>query len=142
MAGIKEKKYSDIQVGDQGTYSKTIRDEDVRRFAEITGDFNPVHVDEEFARNSLFGGRIAHGFLTGALISTVFGTILPGPNTIYLSQELNFKAPVKIGDTITAECEVLEKKDAKKILKFKTQVKNQSGKVVLDGQATVMKYEK
>jgi 3-hydroxybutyryl-CoA dehydratase len=142
MAGIKEKKYSDIQVGDQGTYSKTIRDEDVRRFAEITGDFNPVHVDEEFARNSLFGGRIAHGFLTGALISTVFGTILPGPNTIYLSQELNFKAPVKIGDTITAECEVLEKKDAKKILKFKTQVKNQAGKVVLDGQATVMKYEK
>jgi 3-hydroxybutyryl-CoA dehydratase len=142
MTGIKEKKYSDIQVGDQGTYSKTIRDEDVRRFAEITGDFNPVHVDEEFARNSLFGGRIAHGFLTGALISTVFGTILPGPNTIYLSQELNFKAPVKIGDTITAECEVLEKKDAKKILKFKTQVKNQAGKVVLDGQATVMKYEK
>jgi 3-hydroxybutyryl-CoA dehydratase len=142
MAGIKEKKYSDIQVGDKGTYSKTIRDEDVRRFAEITGDFNPVHVDEEFARNSLFGGRIAHGFLTGALISTVFGTILPGPNTIYLSQELNFKAPVKIGDTITAECEVLEKKDAKKILKFKTQVKNQAGKVVLDGQATVMKYEK
>jgi 3-hydroxybutyryl-CoA dehydratase len=142
MAGIKEKKYSDIQVGDQGTYSKTIRDEDVRRFAEITGDFNPVHVDEEFARNSLFGGRIAHGFLTGALISTVFGTILPGPNTIYLSQELNFKAPVKIGDTITAVCEVLEKKDAKKILKFKTQVKNQAGKVVLDGQATVMKYEK
>jgi 3-hydroxybutyryl-CoA dehydratase len=142
MTGIKEKKYSDIQVGDQGTYSKTIRDEDIRRFAEITGDFNPVHVDEEFARNSLFGGRIAHGFLTGALISTVFGTILPGPNTIYLSQELNFKAPVKIGDTITAECEVLEKKDAKKILKFKTQVKNQAGKVVLDGQATVMKYEK
>jgi 3-hydroxybutyryl-CoA dehydratase len=142
MAGIEEKKYSDIQVGDKGSYSKTISDEDVKRFAEITGDFNPVHVDEEFAKNSLFKERIAHGFLTGALISTVFGTILPGPNTIYLNQELNFKAPVKIGDTITAECEVLEKNDAKKIMKFKTEVKNQEGKVVLDGQATVMKYEK
>jgi 3-hydroxybutyryl-CoA dehydratase len=142
MAGIEEKKYADIRVGDKGSYSKTVSAEDVLRFAEITGDFNPVHVDEEFARNSLFKERIAHGFLTGALISTVFGTILPGPNTIYLSQELNFKAPVKIGDTITAECEVLEKQDAKKILKFKTEVKNQEGKVVLDGQATVMKYER
>jgi 3-hydroxybutyryl-CoA dehydratase len=139
---INEKKYADIQVGDQGSFSKTITEEDVLRFAEITGDFNPVHVDEEFAKNSLFKERIAHGFLSGALISTVFGTILPGPNTIYLSQELNFKAPVKIGDTITAECEVLEKKDSKKILKFKTEVKNQEGTVVLDGQATVMKYEK
>jgi 3-hydroxybutyryl-CoA dehydratase len=142
MAGIKEKKYADIQVGDKGSYSKTVTAEDVLRFAEITGDFNPVHVDEEFAKDGLFGERIAHGFMTGALISTVFGTILPGPNTIYLSQELNFKAPVKIGETITAECEVLDKNDAKKILKFKTEVKNQSGQVVLDGQATVMKYEK
>jgi 3-hydroxybutyryl-CoA dehydratase len=139
---INEKKYADIQVGDQGSFSKTVSEEDVLRFAEITGDFNPVHVDAEFARNSLFKERIAHGFLTGALISTVFGTILPGPNTIYLNQELNFKAPVKIGDTITAECEVLQKNDAKKIMKFKTQVKNQEGTVVLDGQATVMKYEK
>lgn len=133
--------YADIKIGDQASFSKTIAESDIYAFAGISGDFNPVHINEEFAKQSLFKTRIAHGFLGASLISTVFGTQLPGPNTIYLSQELKFKAPIKIGDTITAECAVLEKMDQKKILKMKTTVRNQTGTVVIDGIATVMKYE-
>ncbi|MCU0722539.1 MAG: MaoC family dehydratase [Planctomycetes bacterium] len=142
MAKPVERKYADIKVGDRATYSKTITEKDVTAFAEITGDVNPVHIDPEFAKNSLFKERIAHGFLTGSLISTIFGTILPGPNTLYLRQEMNFKAPVKFGDTITAEVVVVEKKDDKKILTCDTFVRNQRGEVVLDGKAVVKKVEK
>jgi 3-hydroxybutyryl-CoA dehydratase len=139
MGQIAERKYAEIEVGQKGTYSKTITEQDINAFAEITGDSNPVHTNEEYARGSFFKERIAHGFLTGSLISTVLGNILPGPGTIYLSQEMKFLAPVKIGDTITAECEVVEKKDLKNILKFSTNVRNQAGQLVLEGQATVMK---
>ncbi|RME21885.1 MAG: MaoC family dehydratase [Deltaproteobacteria bacterium] len=134
--------FSEIQIGQVASMSKTITEEDVVRFAEVTGDFNPVHLDEEFARDSMFGRRIAHGFLTGALISAVLGTRLPGANTIYLEQTMRFLAPVGIGDTITAECEVLEKIPEKKILVMRTTVTNQDGVKVLDGQARVMKWEK
>lgn len=139
---IRERRYADIKVGDRASFTKTITEHDVYAFAGITGDFNPVHVNEEAAKNGLFKTRIAHGFLVGALISTVFGTDLPGANTIYLSQELNFKAPVKFGDTVTAEVEILEKIDKKKILKCRTTVKNQEGVTVIEGTATVLKYEK
>ena len=134
--------YADIRIGDTATYTKTVTEKDVLAFAEITGDVNPVHVDPQFAAASLFKERIAHGFLTGSLISTILGTILPGPNTLYLRQEMNFKAPVKFGETITAEVKVIEKKDDKKILKLETIVRNQDGTVVLDGIALVKKYEK
>ncbi|MBI4713551.1 MAG: MaoC family dehydratase [Planctomycetes bacterium] len=138
---MNELKYADIKVGDKASFAKTISETDINDFAKITGDFNPVHIDEEFARKGLFKTRIAHGFLGAGLISTVLGTKLPGPNTIYLSQELQFKAPVKIGDTITAQCEVMEKSDKKKILKLKTNVYNQTGIAVIEGTATVLKYE-
>ena len=138
---MSELKYADIKVGDKASFSKTISESDIYNFAGVSGDFNPVHINEEFAKNNLFKTRIAHGFLAASLISTVLGTKLPGPNTIYLSQELQFKAPVKIGDTIKAECEVLEKIDKKKILKMKTTVYNQTGAPVIEGTATVMKYE-
>ncbi|MBI4833834.1 MAG: MaoC family dehydratase [Planctomycetes bacterium] len=132
-------KYADIKIGDKASFSKTISEADIYTFAGVSGDFNPVHINEEFAKNSLFKTRIAHGFLVGSFISTVLGTQLPGPNTIYLAQDLKFKAPVKIGETLTAECEVLEKNDEKKILKLKTTVRNQSGVPVIEGTATVMK---
>jgi len=135
-------KYQDIKVGDKASFSKTISESDIYLFAGVTGDFNPVHVNEEYAKQSLFKGRIAHGFLCASLISTVFGTELPGPGTIYLSQQMDFKAPVRMGDTVTATVEVLEKKDEKKIIKFKTSVSNQEGTIVIDGSAVVMKYEK
>lgn len=133
--------YDQIRVGDKAHYAKTISEQDVTDFARITGDVNPVHVDEEFARRSLFGRRIAHGFLSGSLFSTVLGTRFPGPGTIYLRQEMEFVKPVFIGDTITAECEVIEKKDDKKILTFRTTLRNQQGETVLAGRAVVLKHE-
>lgn len=136
---MQELTYNDINVGDQASFSKTISESDIYQFAGITGDFNPLHVDKEFARESIFKERIAHGILTSGFISTVIGTQLPGINTIYLSQNLKFLAPVKIGDTIIAEVKVLEKIDQKKIIRLHTSVKNQHGKTVIDGEATVMK---
>jgi 3-hydroxybutyryl-CoA dehydratase len=100
-----------------------------------------LHVDEEFAKKTRFGQRIAHGILTAGLVSTVIGTALPGRNTVYLSQELKFTAPVFFGDTLTAEVTVLEKLETKKILVLDTKVTNQRGQLVLSGQARVLKME-
>ena len=135
----KELTYEDIQIGDTATFSKTISEFDIYQFAGITGDFNPMHINEEFADTTIFEDRIAHGLLTGSFISTVLGMKLPGPNSIYLSQSFSFTAPVKIGDTITAKVEVIEKQDEKKFIKLKTQVWNQHKKIVVDGEALVMK---
>jgi len=131
--------YEDISVGDKASFSKTVSEMDIYHFAGITGDFNPMHVDAEFAKKTFFKERIAHGILTAGFISTVLGMKLPGPNTVYVSQSLKFTAPVKIGDTVCAEVEVLEKFDEKKIIRLRTQVKNQHGQLVVDGEATVMK---
>jgi 3-hydroxybutyryl-CoA dehydratase len=135
----KELTYEDIQIGDTASFSKTISEFDIYQFAGITGDFNPMHINEEFADTTIFQDRIAHGLLTGSFISTVLGMKLPGPNTIYLTQSFSFKAPVKVGDTITAFVEVIEKQDEKKFIKLKTQVWNQHKKLVVDGEALVMK---
>ncbi|MBP2661891.1 MAG: MaoC domain protein dehydratase [Firmicutes bacterium] len=124
---IQDVKFVDIQVGDKASMSKTVTEYDVYTFAGLTGDFNPVHV------------RIAHGMLSAGFISAVLGTTLPGANTIYMGQELAFKAPVKIGDTVTATVEVIEKIEAKNRLIFRTFVTNQEGTIVIDGKATVMK---
>ena len=139
---IVQRRYKDIKVGDKASISKTITEHDIYTYAGIVGDFNPVHVNEEMAKKTMFGGRIAHGMLIAGFISTVLGTALPGAGTIYLSQTVKFLAPVRIGDTITAEVEVVEKYDEKKRLKLKTVVYNQEGKVVVDGEALVMLYEK
>ena len=138
---VQEIMYADISIGDKASVAKTISEYDVYTFAGISGDFNPVHVNAEFAKQSIFKERIAHGMFSASLISAVLGTALPGANTVYLAQELQFKAPVKIGDTITAEVEVLEKQDDKKRLVLRTTCTNQTGKIVLDGKATVMKVE-
>ncbi|WP_423902086.1 MaoC family dehydratase, partial [Colibacter massiliensis] len=124
---------------DKASLSKTISEHDVYTFAGVTGDFNPVHVNEEFAKQTMFKGRIAHGMLSAGLISAVLGTELPGINTIYMNQELKFLAPVHYNDTLTAEVECLEKNDEKHRLVFRTTVTNQDGTVVTDGQARVMK---
>ncbi|KOS68396.1 enoyl-CoA hydratase [Lysinibacillus contaminans] len=131
--------YEDIQIGDKASFTKTISESDVYQFAGITGDFNPVHINSEYANQTVFKERVAHGILTAGFISAVLGTKLPGTDTIYLSQNLDFKAPVKIGDTVTAEVEVLEKKDRKKIIRLRTIVKNQLNVIVVDGEAVVMK---
>ncbi len=128
----------EIQVGDHAWMRKRVSDEDVRTFARISGDANPVHLDDTFAAATIFKQRIAHGMLTGALISAVLGMLLPGPGVIYLSQTLNFKAPVYIGDEITAKLEVTAYRPDRRIVTLKTEVFNQDDKLVLDGEAVML----
>lgn len=135
---MKGKTIKELKIGDKDSYQKTISETDVYLFAGITGDNNPAHLNEVEAKNSMFGGRIAHGMLSAGFISTVLGTRLPGPGTIYLGQELKFTAPVRFGDTIKAEVEVIEINEEKNIVKFATNCYNQDNKVVIKGTATVM----
>jgi len=136
---IRDLKFADIKVGDTASMSKTISEYDIYTFAGLTGDFNPVHVNAEFAKSTMFKERIAHGMLSVGFISAVLGTSLPGVNTIYLGQELSFKAPVKIGDTVTATVEVIEKVEGKNRIILRTTATTQDGTLVIDGKATVMK---
>ena len=131
--------YDDIKIGDTAQISKVVTDEDIKKFAEVSLDENPIHLDEEFAKNSMFKQRIAHGMLSAGLISAVIGTKLPGVNTIYMGQDLKFVAPVFIGDEVTATVEVIDKRDDKHIVTLKTTVVNQDGKEVIKGQAVVLK---
>jgi len=126
-----------IKAGDVAEVSKTISESDVYLFAGITGDFNPAHLNEEYAKNTFFKTRIAHGMLTASFISTPIGTILPGYGTIYINQQLNFKAPARIGDTLTARIEVLEVMLEKNRVRLKTTCLNQDGTVIVDGEALV-----
>jgi len=134
-----DRPYEDIQVGDRATFTRTVTAERVDAFAEVSGDVNPVHVDADFAATTSFGERIAHGMYAAALVSTVIGTRLPGVNAVYLGQEMRFTAPTRIGDTLTAECEVLEKRADKPILRLRTTVTRQDGVAVLQGEAVVKK---
>ena len=128
----------ELKVGQSDSFSKTITETDVYLFAGITGDLNPAHVDEEYAQNTRFGKRIAHGMLSAGLISNVLGTKLPGPGTIYLSQQVDFKAPVYFGDTVTAVVEVEELIPEKNRAILHTYCRNQEGVIVVEGKATVM----
>jgi len=128
---------NEIKTGDRAEFSKTISESDIYLYAGITGDFNPAHINQDYAEKTSFKTRIAHGLLSAGLISTVIATRLPGPGTIYIKQELNFVAPVYMGDTITASVEVLEVDVKKNRVTLKTMCKNQDNKVVIDGQALV-----
>jgi 3-hydroxybutyryl-CoA dehydratase len=128
----------DFWPGEQASFAKTVTEADVTGLAGIIGDFNPIHVDAEYARKTRFGRRIAHGMLTGGLISAVLGNRLPGPGAIYLSQQLEFLAPVYIGDTITAVVEVVEWKPEKRIITLKTDAYNQEERQVATGKAVLL----
>jgi 3-hydroxybutyryl-CoA dehydratase len=136
------KSIDEIRLGDKAELEKTISEADVYLYAGITGDFNPAHVNQIEAEKTMFKGRIAHGMLSAGLISAVLGTQLPGPGTIYLNQELKFLAPVRIGDTIKAEVEVMDRIVEKNRIKLRTCCYNQNGKMVIDGSAIVMPREK
>lgn len=123
-------------IGQFATFSKTITETDVYGFAGICGDFNPVHVNKVEAEKSIFKRQIAHGILSGSLISTVLGMYMPGPGTIYLSQTLEFKAPVYIGDTIAAQAKIVDI-DERGRATIETNVVNESGVVVISGIAVV-----
>jgi len=127
-----------IDVGDKATLSKTFLAQDVAVFAEVSGDHNPVHLSEEFATRTRFGRRIVHGMLTASLISAVLGTQLPGPGSIYLSQTLQFRAPVYLGDTVTAIAEVLTVREDKRLVTLRTTCINQASKLVIDGRAVLL----
>ena len=130
-------RYSDLVVGQTAEYSKQVSDDDVMSFARITGDFNAVHVDEAAAKKTRFGGRIAHGMLSGGLVSAAIANELPGAGSIYLAQTMRFTAPVRINDTITVALTVTELLSKNRV-KLSTVCRNQNGETVLDGEATIM----
>ena len=127
-----------IQLGQRASFTKTVTESDVTTFAGLIGDFNPLHVNAEYARKSRFGQRVAHGMFTGGLISAVLGNKLPGPGAIYLSQQLEFLAPVFIGDTITATAEVTAWRPDKRIITLKTDAYNQADTQVVTGKAVLL----
>ena len=129
--------FEDLEEGMTDVYGKTMTDADIVMFSGISGDINPVHLNHEFANETIFEGRIAHGMLTASLISTVVGTKLPGPGCIYVNQSLRFKAPVRAGDTVTARVTVTKLVPEKRFAELKT-VCLVADKVVIDGEATVM----
>jgi 3-hydroxybutyryl-CoA dehydratase len=131
--------YEDIKIGDEASLTRTITEVHIVNYAGLTGDWNPVHADAEHAAQSMFGERIAHGMLVAGLISAVLGSQLPGPNSIYLGQDLSFVAPVKIGDTVKVVVTVTEKRDDKRIIKLRTTAHNQRGEMVINGIAVVKK---
>tara|TARA_R110000796_G_scaffold11478_2_gene38217 strand:+ start:118684 stop:119145 length:462 start_codon:yes stop_codon:yes gene_type:complete len=137
LNGLEGLYLEDLEVGQSASYGKTVTETDIVMFAGMSGDTNPVHLNQEYAETTMFEGRIAHGMLSAGFISTVLGTRLPGPGTIYLSQSLQFKAPVRIGDTVTAKVEVREIIAAKKraILETNCYV---GDRCVIAGEAVVM----
>ncbi len=141
---MKVAKYEDIRIGDSAEVEHTITEQDIQTFGDLSGDYNPLHFNDEWAKQTMFGGRIAHGILTAALISNVIGMKLPGTGTIYLSQQMRFRKAVKINDKISARVEVIEKDDEKERITLRTTCINQDKSVVLDGEAivTLMRMEK
>ena len=129
---------NELSIGQEASFTKTISESDVYLFAGVTGDINPAHLNEEYAKNTMFKGRIAHGMLSAGLISAVLGVHMPGPGAIYLNQTLSFVAPVHFGDTITATGKVVEMNVEKNRVKIETICTNQDGKVVTKGEALVM----
>ena len=129
---------NELSIGQEATWTKTITEADVLLFGAVSGDVNPAHFNEEYAKNTFFKGRIAHGMISAGLISAVLGVHMPGPGTIDLSQTLNFLAPVRIGDTITATGKVVEMIPEKNRVKIETICTNQDGTVVTKGEAMVM----
>ncbi len=138
MATLVSTPFSKMQIGDTATFERTLTEKDLVLFATVSGDHNPVHLDKEYAENSAFGERIAHGMWTGALISAALAMHMPGPGGIYRGQELKFMQPAKIGDTLTVKLEVLEKNERTKLAVIQTNVVNQQGKMVAKGKATII----
>jgi 3-hydroxybutyryl-CoA dehydratase len=134
---MKVKTISELKIGDAAEFSKTVTETDVYLYAGVSGDLNPAHINEAYAATTFFKTRIAHGMLSAGFISAVLGMQLPGPGSIYLRQELNFRAPVRIGDTVTARVEVIEINMEKNRVRLQTTCVNQDSKLVLDGEAVV-----
>ncbi|MGX5220166.1 MaoC family dehydratase [Pseudomonas segetis] len=137
MSQLSNTPYDELEVGQKASYSKTVEERDVQLFAAVSGDNNPVHLDAQFAAESMFKERIAHGMFSGALISAAVACELPGPGTIYLGQTMRFTLPVKLGDTLTVQLEILEKLPKFRV-RIATRVVNQRGEMVVDGEAEIL----
>lgn len=127
-----------IEIGMKACISKTISAEDILNFSKVTGDTNPLHLDEDFAQRTRFKGRIAHGMLGATLIAAVLGTKIPGAGGVYLSQSFNFRRPVRPGDVITATVEVIDWNSVKGIVKLRTDCQNGRQEIVIDGEAVLL----
>ena len=138
MSQISNYIFNEIFIGQTATYSRLIGEKEVLLFAAASGDVNPVHLDAEFAAGTNFKERIAHGMMSGAIISAAIALELPGPGSIYLGQSLRFRLPVKIGDELTAQLEVTSKREDRKWITLDCVVINQHGKTVTSGTAEVM----
>ncbi len=134
---MKIARYSDLSIGQSAEVTHTMTEEDIKTFGDLSGDYNPLHFNEEWAKTTMFKGRIAHGILTAAFVSAAIGMKLPGSGTIYLKQSMKFLGPVRIGDTITARVEIIDLNDEKERITLKTMCTNQDGKLVLDGEAMI-----
>lgn len=130
--------FSEIKIGQRAEIKRTVTDDDIKKFAEVSGDRNPIHLDEKYAKKTFFQGRIAHGMLSAAFISAVLANKLPGPGSIYLKQKLSFFKPIRIGDTIIVAVEVIKKDDVKERIILKTTCTNQNNELLVDGEATVI----
>jgi 3-hydroxybutyryl-CoA dehydratase len=134
-------KFADLKIGQHVERTREMSEALVNAYAELTGDFSPVHIDEAAAKQTRFGTRIAHGMLSAGFLSAAIGMELPGPGTIWVAQAFKFKQPVKLGDTVTWRVEVRELMPEKKRAKLSTVARNQRGEVVIDGEGTILLLE-
>jgi 3-hydroxybutyryl-CoA dehydratase len=134
-------RYEELTVGRTAERTNAVTDDVIRRYAEVTGDHNPIHLDAAYAETTMFKGRIAHGMLSAGFISAVIGMELPGPGALYIGQTLTFKRPVKLDDVITTRVEVIAREEPKRRATLKTTCTNQDGKVVIEGEATIQLME-
>lgn len=137
MSTLENRPYDTLSLGDSATFEKTLTEKELVLFAAVSGDVNPLHLDAEFAKTTMFREQIAHGMWSGSLISAALATTLPGPGTIYMGQELSFRRPVKLGDTLTVLLTVKEKKE-KNVVILDCLVTNQKDEKVVLGTATVI----
>lgn len=137
MDSLENITYDELNVGDSATYTRTLTEQELILFAAVSGDVNPVHLDREYAANTIFKERVAHGMWSGALISAALATIMPGPGTIYLEQSLNFRRPVKLEDTLTVRLTVARKEEKHRVV-FDCEVRNQRDETVVVGEAKVI----
>lgn len=138
MSKLSNRPFPELKIGDNATRFHTVTDEDLRLFAKVSGDANPIHLNQSYAETTQFQQRIAHGMFSGALVSAVLASDLPGPGTIYLSQDLQFKRPVFIGDTLETTLSICSLDEQKPIVELDCLVKNQDGRTVVTGKAKVL----
>jgi acyl dehydratase len=136
-----EYKFDEISIGDKKKFTEKIDESKLQEFAKLSGDFNPLHMNEEYARTTKFKKRVCHGMLLASFFSKLVGMHLPGKNALYFSQDLNFQSPCYLGDQITVEGEVLDKSDSTRIITIKTSIYNQDGSCLVDGTAKVIMRE-